>query len=92
METKPLMLEISVNDFNLKLKREFNNGFRKGYKQADIEKKRYKERYRLETAIMAAMDECGEINSYETKEIFRIWYEDEDGAIAIDRLINLIIY
>lgn len=57
------------------------------------EEKRYFVRYKLENAILDVICRGGKCSCMnDAKELFRIWLEDEDGDIAIDRLVNLIIY
>jgi len=54
----------------------YQNGFAAGYKQFDVDKKRGKEKYRIETAIMEALTE--NTNSQEARIIFDTWIEDEE--------------
>jgi len=58
-----------------------------------IEEKRYFLKYELEYAITEIIRRRGALFGQETaKELFDAWCEDEDGDLALNRLINLIIY
>lgn len=57
------------------------------------EEKRYFVRYALENAISDVICKKGTCSCVgDAKELFRVWLEDEDGELALNRLINLIIY
>ena len=57
------------------------------------EEQRYFLRYELQNAITNVIREReSSLPDAEMRKIFEIWCEEEDGNLALDRLINLIIY
>ena len=58
----------------------------------DFERARCEATYKLATAIMGAISQMpGNPTIGEPQDIYQEWLEEEDGDIAITRLVNLII-
>lgn len=53
--------------------------------------KRYDAEYVIESAIIGAIDTLKNKSGIRGKDIYGEWIDEEDGQIAIDRLVNLVI-
>ena len=57
-----------------------------------FDRARYEATYRLDVAIVNAISQMSPYPTMnESQDIYREWIKEEDGALARDRLVNLII-
>jgi hypothetical protein len=58
---------------------------------AEIEKKRYDTENVIENAILGALERVSHKSGVRAYDIYGEWIDEEDGQIAIDRLVTLAI-
>jgi len=60
--------------------------------EKSLAERRYGATYKMEVAIIKAICEIRGCSYVMARELFREWDKEEDGQIAMTRLINTIIY
>ena len=60
--------------------------------EKDLANRRYLATYIIESAIIDAISRAHpSLTLHSARDIYREWRNEEDGAIAVDRLVTLII-
>lgn len=61
-------------------------------KEGSLEKRRYDATFQIESAIIDAIAKFGNYTPSYAKNLYEEWCREEEGEIAMTRLVNVVIY